>query len=705
VQSAWLILIFASCTCRPPEVTKVTGLLRAAPAEVDFGDPWTQTTVRRTVTITNDARGTFPAAIRVEGETFSAAVTELELAPGDTRLELTSSAVTSGRRTGLLTITMDGQRAEVKLTVLFRDPPDCGEASECATFRFDRTTSQCLVEARADGLECGSTDRCLIDGRCLGGECVGNPVRCDDADPCTVDVCETVRGCVGLPRECPSPSPCLVGVCSRPRGCEVVPAVDGLRCGDTTTTSCTAVEICLNGTCVARDPPDGYLCAPSTPCRSEGRCLGDACAIPPARALQPTWMLGQDLLEDGGYRDTWMDVFFDHDGGVVLSSYFASPPMLQAPAGPRLPMPSRRCISWNELIVCADGPAQSVVAYSSATGQQVWIYQSVLYDLPALSLIDWQTFLARLVGLGPQRVGALFESRRIDDQRDSNCRRFSLVVLDRLGQRTVARIVEDPIFATCNHPHSYGVAADPQGNVFLAFTPSAQVSPALPDPNAAGTVIMSYSPAGVLRWRHFIANMPGGEISVGRGLITVEAGRSIYDSARGVEVGRLTIPFGEGIISNDWVVAGPKGPSAELVEPGRALSRVHWEAPALVSARSGLRGASWRGAPIALRLHQGGGVTMLDAVSLGPFQQGQLSSAWACEIADGGAPTGFEVRPGGLAVMTDPQPGGAGLCENCDPPAAGTRGLFFEVDVPGLELPKMPWPGPWGGPSHDHQED
>ncbi len=684
----------------------MTITLRAVPSELDLGTPWRGTRVSKQLSIVNDSPASAPVSLSVTGESFGIALETLELVPGDNPISVSASAETAGARTGQLVVTTDDDRhVQVPLSVVFRDPPPCGEASECSTFEFDRSTSQCVVVARPDGLECGAADKCLVDGRCLHGECVGKPLECDDQDPCTVDVCETVRGCATVPRICPG-APCLKGVCTKSAGCQQLPVEDGTRCGDVTSTSCTSIDICIEGQCVSRDPPDGFLCAEATPCRGEGRCLENVCEVPPARVLTPSWMLGQELTSDGGaFVNTWTDVFYDDDGGVVLSSYFASAPMLQAPGGPQLPRNSRRCISWNDQIVCADGPGGAVTGYRSATGAELWMYQNVFTDLPALKLPDWETFLARLVGLGPTRVGALYESRRAEEGQDTNCRRFSLVVLDPTGRRVVARVIDDAIFATCNHPHSYGVAADPQGNVFFAFTPSARVSPALPDPNAPGTVIMSYSPAGVLRWRHFIPGMPGGEISVGRGLIAVEAGRSVYDSARGVELDRLTIPFGDGLITNEWVVAGPRGSTAELLVPGSQQGLTTWSTPPFVASRSGLRGATWGTQPIALRFYQGNAITTLEAVSLSPFGRGALASLWSCAVADGGAPISFEVRRGGLAAMTDPMAGGAGLCEGCDPPYAGARGLFFEVDVPGLEPARMPWPGQWGGPGHDHQED
>lgn len=706
MRRAWLLVIAlgCGCTCRPPSVTPIELKLRAEPTQLDLGRPWTQTTVAAPLTIINDSRGSATVDVVIEAGGFSAPTT-LMLTPGDNPIEVSATSDVAGAKDGVLRLVLEGQQLlQVPLAVTFREPPDCGQASECSTLRFDRQTSQCVFEPRTNGVTCGLSDRCLFDGRCLNGECVGQPVQCDDDDPCTVDVCETVRGCVALPRSCPNPSPCLTGVCSRDGGCGAVPVADGQRCGNLSATSCTSVEICVNGQCVERDPPDGFLCSVASPCRGEGRCQGDVCVVPPARPLVATWEAG-GLLEDGGVGDQWTDVFVGVDGGVVLSSYFGTPPMVQAPTGRRLPAASRRCLAWNDLVVCADAPAQAVTAVSARTGIPAWVYSRVLVDLPSLALPDWETFLARLVVLGPTRLGVLYESRRIEAMRETNCRRFSFVVLDDAGQRVVARLIDDPIFLACNHPHSYGVASDPQGNLFFAFTPSANVSPALPDPNAAGTVIMSYSPAGVRRWRHFVANMPGGEIAVGRGLITVEAGQSIYDAARGVVVDTFSIPFGEGLIADEWVVAGPKGVDVELRQPGTDGGSVRFASGAMATSRSGLRGASWNGAAVALRLSEASGTALLEAFPLSRFQSGTVQPLWSCEVPDGGSPVSFEVKPGALVIMSDPQPGGAGLCENCDPPWALTHSRFFEVPVPRIEPPRMPWPGPWGGAGHDHQED
>ncbi len=704
-RGLWLVVW---CACRPGVVSPVGADVRVDPIELDFGTRWTQTSSTRELTIFNESRRTLEVSWSLQGRAFTMEPPPGSLAPGERQLAIAASSFEAGTELGTLTLTVEGVvRATVPLKAVFRDPPDCGQANECATLRFDRATDRCVVEPRADGVACGRADRCLADGRCRDGECEGEVVRCDDGDPCTTDGCETVRGCVAVPRECPNPSPCLAGVCVPGVGCQSVPVTDGVRCGDVENSSCTQVEVCVAGACVRRDPPDGFLCAPATPCQGEGRCANDVCVRPAATPLAVRWRLG-DRRPDGGVGDAWSDPFYDLDGGAVLSSYFATPPMLRAgPAGLRLPVSARRCIAWNALLVCADNPPQGVTAVSAFTGQPAWVYTQVLADLPALALPDWQTFLARLVSLGPTRVGALYESRPLGPNgEETNCRRFSLVVLDEAGRRTLARTIEDPIFETCNHPHSYGVAADPRGNVYFAFTPSARTTPALPDPAARGTQILSYSPAGVLRWSRFVAGMPGGEISVGRGLLTVESGPIVYDAVRGVPVDGFSVDFGEGLIARDWVVAGPKRSlDLELRQVGRDAGVVRVLNGSGVTTQSGLRGASFGGQPIALRVSSDATGAVVEAFPLGPFLNSPLAPLFRCAAPGVGPTSSFEVKPGALLLMTGTEPLGGGLCESCDPPFAGTRSVFIELEVPGLLAPSMPWPGPWGGNGHDHQED
>jgi hypothetical protein len=49
-------------------------------------------------------------------------------------------------------------------------------------------------------------------------------------------------------------------------------------------------------------------------------------------------------------------------------------------------------------------------------------------------------------------------------------------------------------------------------------------------------------------------------------------------------------------------------------------------------------------------------------------------------------------------------PLGGPACERCDPPRAYSSAAFESLDMPGLSRAREPWPGTFGGPSHDHQE-
>jgi hypothetical protein len=65
----------------------------------------------------------------------------------------------------------------------------------------------------------------------------------------------------------------------------------------------------------------------------------------------------------------------------------------------------------------------------------------------------------------------------------------------------------------------------------------------------------------------------------------------------------------------------------------------------------------------------------------------------------------FEVADGHLVVMGGAlDRDGGPACERCDPPMATSSAAFESLDLPGVTRAVEPWPGTFGGPSHDHQE-
>ena len=122
-------------------------------------------------------------------------------------------------------------------------------------------------------------------GRCQQGVCVGSPRLCDDDNPCTVDACSPTEGCVTAPVVCPQPSnPCKVGVCQRAERLRRGNAADFSLCGSV---DCKTANLCVAGTCRALPTPEGFVCAPPTPCQGEGQCHSGECERPDAGDLLP----------------------------------------------------------------------------------------------------------------------------------------------------------------------------------------------------------------------------------------------------------------------------------------------------------------------------------------------------------------------------------------------------------------------------------
>ena len=92
-----------------------------------------------------------------------------------------------------------------------------------------------------------------MNERCVGGQCLSDPVGCDDSNPCTSDHCDpTVPG-----------------------GCVHTDLVNGAICGDAN--MCHGQQTCESGSCIAATPPhcdDGNLCNGTEGCVPEtGQCV------------------------------------------------------------------------------------------------------------------------------------------------------------------------------------------------------------------------------------------------------------------------------------------------------------------------------------------------------------------------------------------------------------------------------------------------
>lgn len=701
MRAAPLFLAVLSLACRSSGLQAVDGELRLTPPALDFGEVMVGQTATRTVEAANDSRAVLPGTWRLAGDGFSVDG-PASLPPGGTAASVHCTPAAAGPLEATLELTSPGlSPLRVSLRATAVDHPACLPAP-CQASAWSDAEARCVDAPLPDGIACD--DVCLDAPTCQGGRCVGPPRRCDDGDACTLDVCRPGLGCASVPLPpCPGDGRCQLGVCDPRRGCGTAPAPDGTACG---ARGCAAAQICLAGVCETRRAPDGYLCALPSPCQGEGRCQGELCVQPDKHLLSPSWTRGAPE-PDGGPPVWWSDLLVAPDGGVALSSYFMSPPLLGAGgAGVSLPSTGRRCILWGGELVCADYPdtLAAPVSMLDAAGATAWTYATVLTDVPELA--RYNAFLARLAVLSEARLLALFEARTLTAAGvDTRCRHYGAVLLDRRGQRLASTFLQDGTFEICTHPHSYGVATDVQGNAYFAFTSSQEDNPAVP---TQGTLLMSYTPELRLRWKRFEPGLGGGELAVVRGVLFHQASRVAWDAATGAPAGTMVDPFGPGVATAEVLVPGPLSLGRTTLYGLDRRFAPAWEAdlpPGALLASDQLRLARWQtpAGPATVLLTFLSYPTESASYSLFAVDAATGRAAFECPLAIPAAPLMLELGPGGAALMSASAPRGL-PCASCDPRYARSKNQFSWVPLPGLAPADAPWAGTWGGSGHDHQE-
>ncbi|MDP3498692.1 MAG: hypothetical protein Q8S33_00095 [Myxococcales bacterium] len=201
---------------------------------------------------------------------------EVELVGGENRLTLQFQPQRAGPAEGLITLGDEHHLAGIRLVGTGVAPWVCAR-EPCRQRTFDLETGQCVTTNEPDGTSCAA-ERCIIEGVCAAGHCVGPPRSCDDGNPCTVDSCSSTQGCLHEARVCPaSTNPCEAPVCDATSGCGFSPVIDGTACG---VSDCRTAPICLSGHCELRAAPIGSTCGAASACRSAGQCLADGTCGP-----------------------------------------------------------------------------------------------------------------------------------------------------------------------------------------------------------------------------------------------------------------------------------------------------------------------------------------------------------------------------------------------------------------------------------------
>lgn len=603
----------------------------------------------------------------------------------------------------------DGGRAELVLAGEARQTPEC-QAVVCASAVFDPVSERCVETRLPDGTGCDPGNACLSMATCQQGRCKGLERPCDDANACTTDVCHALDGCRAVPAPpCPGAGACQVGTCDSKLGCGLADAPDGTFCG--TERGCDAADVCIEGACARRDLPDGFICAAASPCQAEGRCRGPVCERPAAVSLEPDW-----ILDSRSRGMNLHDLLVGPEGDVTLAGFYTSALLDAAAPVPMLSGDAaRRCMLWNDRLLCMDLPDDGTVSLVERyTGAPRWTF-TLARARPDIAQRTTSLFLARLAVMAPDRLAALFEAYPAGLDRETLCRMYFLVVLDAYGQMVSAQELSDPLLSECNHPHPFGVVSDALGDLYISFSQTVNVG--APLQAGAPSLMMAFSSDGVPRWRKS-QSQRAGELAVVDGLLFQERAAQALLTADGSVAASLPQQFGRLVATRERLVPSAPGTTVNPDEGGAlpmATQLKGFELPSLnhawtYSLRSGqqlttkeLRLASWPDAPglpprtlVLTTATNRENHQLLVGVGMSDGAE-----AFQCRLdySARSTPQLMELAPGGLVLMD-----GATTCGECDPPFAYSQARFQRFPMPGLLPAKEPWPGTFGGPGHDHHE-
>lgn len=507
----WLSLLVVGAACGTPALISTTSDYAVGESALDFGRVWVGFPAEQRLEILSRSRQPASLPVSVEGP-FSVELAIVELGGGDTAgLAVRFAPQLAGAAAGTLHV---GDLA-VSLAGEGVVPPGCEPDTACRHRAFDPVAGACVDQPLADGTACA--DACLEHGRCLSGECFGTARSCDDHDACTRDACAPATGCVhtDTTAECGAiADACHAPACDPATGCTAVPVADGTPCGQV---SCVLADVCLQGRCVAVTPPDGFECAPPSPCQAPGACQAQQCVRPPPQALSPAWSYAapQDsqLLFEGVTDPSgnlwWLECAPGQTQTCTAVSYTKDGfPRVRGGALSGLPYPTAAQL-FDEGRFVFGGSNGVVVALDGLTGAELWRTDT----LAALSATGTPLATLGLLQLTSDGHGHVWVSAPQDELACGDVASVTaLVELDAatgaIRARTPADLSGSPV-------------ADEQGNLFATRA----VQPA---------ELASWSPQGVQR---FSAPAVGGTalVAAEQGLLVMASNR-VFASVDGVEL-------------------------------------------------------------------------------------------------------------------------------------------------------------------------
>jgi hypothetical protein len=555
--------MLCAAACRPVELETLQGDWSVAPVELGFGGARS-----RDLIFTN--RAAIPVELTLElAPPFSAPHT-VQLAAAQTRsIPVRFDPLAEGDVVSSLTVSSATRTEQVALSA---SPRACAPARACERVELS-SGGQCVPLVEDDGTACASA--CVTHGTCESGQCRGAATDCSDDDACTDDACGE-DGCTHFPHSCPGSSdPCQVAACDARLGCVLNPAEDGTSCG---TASCTTSLVCVRGSCVERQTPEGAVCGTESPCQARGVCADERCVQPPPRALVADWVYrppqGTVFLDVAGIADAQGNLFWVERSNA--QNWLVS---LNATGTPRYrvlmdEVQTPGYAAWDDMllsgasVVMGSAASDAIEAHDAATGALRWVVR-LLPDLLVPRYLE--------AGCSPEAVSAL---------QPDVIRKWSLasdgatqlaiglnVQGSCLGSDDLWLIVLDTGTGALHWAQRRPVSRGGQGfwvqHVELAFDEQGNATALFRAPSLADSTIASFTPAGGERWSDV-------EAGTGRSLKSLAQGRllvSRYATMGPLDSEVLSLANG---VSHQWApvssgVSGlADGPWATMIDFSQA---------------------------------------------------------------------------------------------------------------------------------------
>ncbi len=287
VSLAFVFALAGGCKCNDG-LNPASAGFRVDPQSLDFGRVLEGTVAKQTLNVIATGTAVVDVDVTVEGNAFGSPGNLEVPGGGQGSLVITFNAP-DGEVTGKLTLLARGSKTPVTVALhgVGVRPKVCTPSAPCKLSNYSLEADACVESDAPDDSLCTPSSLCLQDGHCHQGQCQGTTRSCDDHDACTDDSCSEQLGCVNTPHTCPVPTQlCQVTTCDPSSGCGFKQASDLTPCGPI---ACDNASLCFSGSCKQVTAPNGFICAPATPCQTESSCQNGECVHPDAGVMFPSF--------------------------------------------------------------------------------------------------------------------------------------------------------------------------------------------------------------------------------------------------------------------------------------------------------------------------------------------------------------------------------------------------------------------------------